>query len=187
MSNSPIDLIYWLKKNEILKEINFAKNKKEIFEYIQIERKFTFDFILETYTNLEDSYKIFDTPNLQGNSFGWSANYENDPRFDMIVKYISDGVYMFDFNFLNYSFDKNKDTKFSGFEYLNTLHKVIKDYLLPWFYSQPSGVMLYFNINNNDGLGNARKKVFDYLIKKYADKNIVDIEKDSYDYNLYKK
>jgi hypothetical protein len=185
VDNSPIDLIYWLKKSEIVKKIKSPNNKKEIFEYIKKEQKLTFDFILKEYTNPEDSYEIFDTPNLQGDSFGWSTKYEKDPRFDMIIKYISDGAYMFDFNFFGYDF--NKSEKIIGKNYLNALNKVIRDNVLPWFYSTPVGTNLAFNINNNDGLGNARKKVFDYLIKKYADKNIVDIEKDNYDYNLYKK
>jgi len=43
-----------------------------------------------------------------------------------------------------------------------------------------------FNVNNKDGLGEARKKVFSYLINKYIDKNKFDIENEDYDFNITK-
>jgi hypothetical protein len=188
MPLSPIDLIYWSKRKSITDLLRKPTTERAIFEYISLDRQYTFNTVLQEYTNPEKAYDLYKTPSLTNGAFGWSSNYGDDPRFDMILKLISQNNYMFDFNFFGYTFNKNTDgSKIQGTHYLDTLHRVVKDKLLLWLYEQPSNTTLSFNTNNEDGLGNARKKVFKYLIDKYVDENQVDVYEDGFDFNITKK
>lgn len=188
MPLSPIDLIYWLKRKSLTDLLRKPESDKAIFEYILLERKYTFNTVLQEYTNPEKSYNFYKTPRLSKDAFGWSSTYGDDPRFDMIVKLISQNNYMFDFNFFGHNFNKNIDgDKLKGTHYLDTLHKVVRDELLPWMYKQSPGTTLSFNTNNEDGLGSARKRVFKYLINKYVDNKQVDVHEDGFDFNIIKK
>lgn len=186
MNYSPVDIIFYNKKFEIESKIPKPNSTllTELNKYVLKTRELTLDKILESYSEPEKSYNIFNTPNLQGGSVGWSCKYNDDPRFDMIIKYVSDGVWQFDFNFLGRSF--NKENKVSGTNYMNTLHKVVKDEVISFMDNKKIGDSLYFTINNEDGLGEARKKIFNYLLNKYIDKNKFEIDKENDNFNITK-
>lgn len=187
MSFSPIDLIYWLRRKSLTGSLKKLEPSKDIFEHILSERKYTLASVLQEYTDPEKSYDFHETPKLGKGAFGWSSTYKDDPRFDMIVKLISQDNYMFNFNFFGRDFNKNVDSdKIEGTHYLDTLHKVVRDKLLPWMYKQSSGTTLSFNTNNEDGLGSARKKVFKYLINKYVDDKQVNVYEDGFNFNIIK-
>lgn len=187
--NSPIDVLFYKKIEEIEKQIPKPKSKQlnELREYVEKTRELTFEQIIKEYSDPSKSYPIFDTPNLKGDAIGWSCQFEDDPRFDATVKTISDGVYQFDFNFFgSKDYNQNLTKKIKGTDYMNTLHKIVKDKLIPFINKKEIGDTLYFNVNNKDGMGEARKKVFSYLINKYIDKNKFEIENENYDFNITK-
>ena len=186
---SPIDIIYQNKRNSIISKLEEPKSLflTEVADYVRDYMKYTFPMIVEHYTNPDDAYPIFDTPNLIGKSFGWSCQYDNDPRFDMTIKLISHDNYAFDFNFFGKTYDKSdKEDRPKGDEYMATVHYVVKEKVIPWFKSTPVGTTLTFVAHEGDGLQAGRKRFFEYLIKQHGQDPTIQVDIDGYDFNLTK-
>ena len=169
-------------------EISFIEDVKvlnkslNLIEYYNKANQGLFEFI-----NPSLSYD-YEEVNLNDEQKMWKVEKQNkDPQFLVTLKnsnIISGGCFVLDFYFFETGFDKQSGLE--GKHYLDTLSKILKDNLLPYFLSSSKNI-LYFNAYSGDGGGETRKKVFEKIINKFVDKNKLNIEIRNQDFVIKKK
>jgi hypothetical protein len=109
----------------------------------------------------------------------------DDPQFLVTLKTTkSDEYFILDFYFYETGMKKNKALE--GENYLDTLCKIVKDNIVPYFIKSPIKT-LYFTAYTEDGAGNARKKAFTRIVDKFFDKNKFNIKINGYEFLINKK
>jgi hypothetical protein len=118
----------------------------------------------------------------------WKVEKQNnDPQFLVTLKNskaMGDGWLVLDFYFFETGFDKQSSLE--GKNYLDTLTKIVKDEIIPYF-STSDKTKLYFNAYTGDGAGTMRKNLFKRIIDKFMDKNVFNIEIRNQDFIITKK
>jgi hypothetical protein len=147
------------------------KANQGLFEFLNPSLSYNYEEI-----NMSDGQKM------------WKVEKQNnDPQFLVILKndntLIKDCIVL-DFYFFETGFDKQSGLE--GKHYLDTLSKIIKDNIIPYFLSTPKKV-LYFNAYSGDGGGETRKKVFSKIVTKFIDKNKFNIEIYNQDFIIKKQ
>jgi len=149
----------------------YNKANQGLFEFINPSLSYDYKEV-----NMSDGQKM------------WKVKKQNnDPQFLITLKNdesLDENWKVFDFYFFETGFDKQLGLE--GKYYLDTLSKVIKDNIIPYFSSFPE-LVLYFNPYNGDGGGETRKKVFERIINKFMDKNKFDIEIDGEEFIIKNK
>ena len=161
-------------------EISFIEDVKvlnkslNLNEYYNKANQGLFEFI-----NPSLSYD-YEEVNMSNRQKMWKVKKQNnDPQFLITIKNTTgdENWKVLDFYFEEKGFDKQSGLE--GKHYLDTLGKVIKDEIIPYFSSFPE-LVLFFEPYTWDGGGKTRKKVFKKMIDKFVDKNKFDVE-DEYD------
>jgi hypothetical protein len=155
--------------------------KHGLSEYYNKANQGLFEFI-----NPSLSYD-YEEVNMSNGQKMWKVEKQNnDPQFLITLKndVLDENWKVFDFYFFETGFDKQSGLE--GKYYLDTLSKVIKDEVIPYFLSSPE-LVLYFNPYNGDGGGETRKKVFERIINKFMNKNEIDIEIEGEEFIITKK
>lgn len=95
---------------------------------------------------------------------------EEDHQFIVTLKLVktSKSYFVLDFAFIKGGFNKNSGV--NGKNYLDTLCKIIKDEIIPYFEESDINI-LFFNAYNDDEGGSTRKIVFQKILNKYLDKD----------------
>lgn len=169
-------------------EISFIEDVKvlnkslNLIEYYDKANQGLFEFI-----NPSLSYD-YEEVNMSDGQKMWKVEKQNnDPQFLVTLKNddsLDENWKVFDFYFFETGFDKQSGLE--GKHYLDTLSKIVKDNIIPYFSSFPE-LVLYFNPYNGDGGGETRKKVFERIINKFMDKNKFDTEINSEEFIIKNK
>ena len=109
----------------------------------------------------------------------------DDPQFLVTLKIIKSNEY-FVLDFYFYETGMKKNQGLTGENYLDTLCKIVKDNIVPYFIKSPRKT-IYFSTYTEDGAGNARKKAFTRIVDKFFDKNKFNIKIDGYEFFITKK
>jgi hypothetical protein len=118
----------------------------------------------------------------------WNVNKQGeDPQFLVTLKNsksMGNETFILDFYFFETGFDKQEGLV--GKHYLDTLTKIVKDNVIPYFVSSPKS-QLYFYAYDGDAEGNTRHKIFQKIMDKFMDKNQFDTEVRNEDFTITKK
>jgi hypothetical protein len=127
----------------------------------------------------------YEETNMSNGQKMWKVEKQNDdPQFLITLKEGAGNDYwVLDFYFYETGFKKQEGL--TGKYYLDTLSKVIKDNIIPYFLKSKNNT-LYFNAYSSDGSGEMRKKAFSRLIDKFVDKSLVNIEIEGNDFIITK-
>jgi hypothetical protein len=168
-------------------EISFIEDVKvlnktlNLIEYYDKANQGLFEFI-----NPSLSYD-YEELNMGNNQKMWKVKKQNnDPQFLVTLKNSNewgDDWLILDFYFFETGFDKQLGLE--GKHYLDTLSKILKDDIIPYFLSSSKNI-LYFNAHSGDGGGETRKKVFEKMINKFIDKNKLNVEIKNQDFIIKK-
>lgn len=111
---------------------------------------------------------------------------DQDPQFVITLKTKPDLKYwILDFYFVETGF--NSQSGLTGKNYLDTLTKVIKDNVIPYFISQTNKDILFFNAYSGDNKGQSRKLAFKKIIDKFVNTEDLDIQIKGDDFIIKKK
>lgn len=155
-------------------------NKYPIQEYYKKANQGLYEFL-----NPELSYEYDEVNRSQGQKLWIVEKIENDPQFLVTLETTKSSEY-FVLDFYFYETGMKKNQGLIGENYLDTLCKIIKDNIIPYF-TKSSIKTLYFTAYTEDGAGNARKKVFTRIADKFFDKNKFNIKIDGYEFFITKK
>jgi len=176
-----------LKREQLIDTIEKPKipQIKLLREYTEKTRKYMGVEPIISESNPNNAYpiKIIYKDN---NQITWSCKYKDDHEMRMVLRLVSNKTYEFLFMFEESKTYSSQEYKPEGKNYIDTLDKCIKDYVLPFIDKEPIGTFLYFNCYDEDGKGYIRRRTFMNLINKYVDKNHYIIEEDNLDINIQK-
>lgn len=167
-------------------ELSFIEDVKTLQKYGLNEYYNKANRGLYEFLNPELSYD-YEEVNLNDEQKMWKVEkYNKDPQFLITLKnsnIIRGGCFVLDFYFFETGFDKHSGLE--GKHYLDTLSKILKNNLLPYFLSSSKNI-LYFNAYSGDGEGETRKKVFEKIINKFVNKDKLNIEIRNQDFIIKK-
>ena len=156
-------------------EISFIEDikslqKQGLKEYYNKANNGLYEFLNP---DLAYEYEVKDMSNSQ--KMWVVEKINNDPQFLITLKKddINKDYFILDFYFYETGFSKQKGLE--GKHYLDTLTKVFKDEIIPYFLTSKEN-LLYFTAYSEDGSGSTRKKVFEKIISKFVDTNKFDVE-----------
>jgi hypothetical protein len=168
-------------------ELSFIEDTKSLKknglkEYYNTANKGLYEFL-----NPELSYK-YDEINMSNGQKMWEVSKQgNDPQFLVTLKRskaIGNDWFILDFYFYEGGFDKQSGLE--GKHYLDTLTKIIKDEVIPYFL-ESNKLKLYFHAYNGDGSGSTRQKIFKKIIDKFLNTDKFNIVIKSEDFIITKK
>jgi len=115
----------------------------------------------------------------------WKIEKQNDdPQFLITLKEgAGEDYWVLDFYFYETGFKKQEGL--TGKYYIDTLSKVIRDNIIPYFLKSKKDT-LYFNAYSSDSGGETRKRVFSRLIDKFIDKSQFSIKIEGNDFIITK-
>jgi hypothetical protein len=166
-------------------ELSFIEDVKILQKYGINEYYNKANTGLYEFLNPELSYPYSEENMSDGQKMWKVEKQDNDPQFLVTLKNGMGGeFFILDFYFYEGGFDKQQGLE--GKHYLDTLTKIIKDNIIPYFISS-SKSKLYFNAYNGDNEGKTRQKIFIKIIDKFIDKNKFNIENRNEDFIITKK
>jgi hypothetical protein len=161
-----------------IEDTKILHNTKSLIEYYDRANKGLFEFL-----NPDLSYP-YTEENMSKGQKVWVVKKQNDdPQFVVTLKNDT-AYYILDFYFYETGFDKQSGLE--GEHYLDTLCKIIKDEVIPYFLSSEKP-LIYFSAYSKDGSGETRKKVFTKIVSKFFDKNKFDIDIQGTEFLINKK
>lgn len=156
--------------------------KQGLKEYYSQANQGLYEFL-----NPELSYD-YDEVDMSNGQKIWKVKKQgNDPQFLVTLKTsksMGPEYFILDFYFYEGGFDKQQGLE--GKHYLDTLTKIIKDNVIPYFLSSDKS-KLYFYAYDDDTMGSTRHKVFKKIIDKFMDNSKFDIETRTEDFTIIKK
>jgi hypothetical protein len=166
-------------------ELSFIEDYKLLQKYGLKEYYNKANLGLYEFLNPELSYG-YEEINMSDDQKKWKVEKQgNDPQFLVTLKKGMGGeFFILDFYFYEGGFDKQQGLE--GKQYLDTLTKIVKDNVIPYFILS-SKSKLYFNAYNGDNEGKTRQKIFIKIIDKFIDKNKFNIENRNEDFIITKK
>jgi hypothetical protein len=165
-------------------ELSFIEDVKCLRKYGLKEYYNKANTTLYEFLNPELSYN-YDEVNMSDDQKMWKVEkQDDDPQFLITLKNGMGGkFFVLDFYFFEGGFDKQQGLK--GKHYLDTLTKIVKDNIIPYFMSSQK-THLYFNAYNGDGDGKTRQNIFSKIIDKFVNKNQFNIENRNEDFIIVK-
>ncbi len=176
-----------LRREQLIERIQKPKlpQIKLLREYTEKTRRYMGVESIINESNPNNAYPI-KTVFKDSNQTVWSCKYKNDHEMRMVLRLISKDVYEFLFSFEESKTYSSQEYRPEGQNYIDTVDKSVRDYVLPFVDKKPVGTFLYFNCYNDDGKGQIRKRAFTGLIDKYIDKSKYEIEEDDLDVSIQK-
>lgn len=155
-------------------------NEYSIQEYYQKANQGLFEFL-----DPGLSYEYEEVNRSQGQKLWVVEKIADDPQFLVTLKTTKSNEY-FVLDFYFYETGMKKNQGLTGENYLDTLCKIVKDNIIPYFLESSINT-LYFTAYTEDGSGSARKKAFTRIVDKFFDKNKFNIKIDGYEFFITKK
>lgn len=149
-------------------EISFIEDTKTLKKYDLQEYYDKANLGLYEFLNPDLSYEYEENNMSDGQKMWVVEKIANDPQFLVTLKKdeINKDYFILDFYFYETGFLKQKGLE--GKHYLDTLTKIYRDEILPYFLISKEN-LLYFTAYSDDGSGNTKKKVFEKIINKFID------------------
>jgi hypothetical protein len=119
----------------------------------------------------------------------WKIEKQNDdPIMVVTLKKmgLEDKYWVLDFYFPETEKGYAKGQGLKGEHYLDTVSKIVRDEVLPYF-EQSKLDLLFFRAYTNDGAGKMRKSLFQRLINKFVSKDKFDIKVENLTFIITKK
>ena len=163
-----------------IEDTKILHNTKSLTEYYDKANKGLFEFL-----NPDLSYP-YNEENMSKGQKMWVVKKQNDdPQFMVTLKNNTSSEYfILDFYFYETGFDKQSGLE--GEHYLDTLCKIVKDEIIPYFLTSKKS-LIYFSAYSKDGSGETRKKVFTKIVSKFFDKSKFDIDIQGTEFLINKK
>ena len=169
-------------------ELSFIEDCKTLHKYGLREYYEKVNRGLYEFLNPELSYHYENIDRSDGQKMYKVNKQNNDPQFLVTLKNSKreDEGDLFILNFYFYEGGFDKQSALEGKHYLDTLTKIVKDEVIPYFLISDKN-KLYFHAYDNDGGGKMRENLFKRMIDKFVNKNIFNIEKRSNEFVITKK
>jgi hypothetical protein len=163
-----------------IEDTKILYNTKSLNEYYSRANKGLFEFL-----NPDLAYPYVEENMSKGQKMWVVEKQNNDPQFMVTLKNnTSNDYFVLDFYFYETGFDKQQGLE--GEHYLDTLCKIIKEEIIPYFLNSKKS-LIYFSAYSKDGGGETRKKVFTKIVSKFFDKNKFDIDIQGTEFLINKK
>jgi len=166
------DLNRWIELS-FINDCKILQEAKSLDIYYNKANKGLYEFL-----NPEQAYDYEDHNMSDGQKMWKIKKQDDDPTMVVTLKKqgLDDKYWVLDFYFpeTEKGYARNKEG-LKGKYYLDTVSKIIRDEILPYF-KQSELNILFFRSYTNDGAGEMRKSFFQRAINKFAPKNDFDIK-----------
>jgi len=170
-------------------ELSFIEDCKVLHKYGLNEYYNKANRGLYEFLNPELSYKYELYNAVDGQKMWKIEQQDGDPLMVVTLKKSNSTpkYWILDFYFpkTEKGYSKNKET-LKGNHYLDTVSKIVKDEILPYF-NQSDLDILYFKTYTDDDAGIMRKNLFKRMIDKFMDKDVFNVEIRNEDFIITKK
>jgi hypothetical protein len=150
-------------------ELSFIEDVKSLKKYGLVEYYNKANAGLYEFLNPELSYG-YEEVNMPDGQKMWKINKQNDDPILVVTLKRLDLAWVLDFYFPETEEGFGKPGQgLTGVNYLDTISKIVKDEVIPYFKSSSLNT-LFFHSYNDDGGGEMRANLFKRLISKYVPK-----------------
>lgn len=177
------DLNRWIELS-FINDCKILQEVKSLDEYYNKANTGLYEFL-----NPELAYP-YEVYNASDGQKMWKIEkQDNDPIMVVTLKKmgLGDKYWVLDFYFpeTEKGYAKTKGT-IKGEHYLDTVSKIVKDEVLPYF-EQSELDILFFKAYTNDGAGQMRKSLFQRLVDKFISKDKFNIKINNLTFIITKK
>lgn len=163
-----------------IEDTKLLKSKKKITEYYNSANRLLFEHL-----NPKLAYPYTEKTMSNGQMMWSVEKQDNDPQFLVTLKTKPNLKYwILDFYFFETGYSAQKGL--TGTHYLDTLTKIIRDNIIPYFKTQQDKNILFFNAYSGDDHTTTRKVVFQKILQKFINTDDFEISIKDNDFLIYK-
>jgi len=176
------DLNRWIELS-FINDCKILQESKSLDKYYDKANTGLYEFLNP---DLSYPYEAYDASDEQKM---WKIEKQNnDPTMVVTLKKmgLENKYWILDFYFPETEKGYAKGQTLRGEHYLDTVSKIVRDEVLPYF-EQSELDILFFKAYTNDGAGKMRKSLFQRLINKFVPKDKFDIKVENLTFIITKK
>jgi len=163
-----------------MEDVKLLSSKNKLSEYYTKANRLLFEHL-----NPDLAYPYTEKI-MSNNQRMWVVEQQDkDPQFLVTLKTKPTLKYwILDFYFYEGGYDTQSGL--TGKHYLDTLSKIIRDDVIPFFKTQTDKNILFFLAYSGDQSGSARKAVFSKILQKFVNTNDFEISVKNDEFLIYK-